>query len=75
MDSLKVYSVNMGSVNGCCHRLNIQKSSSFLEARSMLMVSRTGLTRVLGIHWRVSSGHQEEFMIVLVGFQREFRYC
>ncbi len=75
VDSLKVYSVNMGSVNGCCHRLNLQKSLSFLEARSMLMVSRQGLIGVLGIHWRVSSGHQEEFMNVLVGFQREFRYC
>ena len=56
VDSLKVYSVNMASVNGCCHRLNLQKSSSFLEARSMLMASMQGLIGVLGIHWRCLLG-------------------
>jgi hypothetical protein len=59
VDSLKLYSVNMGSLNGCCHRLNIQKSLSFLKARSMLMVSRTGLTGVLGVHWWCLLGNRK----------------
>ncbi len=57
---------------------------SLVECQKVFVVSWSSVN-VDGIEARVdwssggslvvSFGHREEFMIVLVGFQREFRYC
>jgi hypothetical protein len=50
-------------------------SLPFPKARSMLMVSRIWMSRVVGDALEVSFVHKEESMNVLVGCQGGFRHC